>query len=172
MSTIRNMDNIKTLGELKEKYKGTVKLGTVGGAAFIYCGKIENLDIKELGVRFSTLDRERLIKNDKKIDSTRNTTREEYERLLSIRNKRLKTDLRPSEEGYKEWKRRTEAELERRKKYREKLLNKLNKLYNFEARTIIRMYPSADEDDTLIVIIEGKEIGNAWTTEEYKNGGK
>ena len=34
------------------------------------------------------------------------------------------------------------------------------------------MYPSTDEKDTLIVIIEGKEIGNAWTTEEYMNGGK
>ena len=37
-------------------------------------------------------------------------------------------------------------------------------------RKVLTMYKSVTEEDTLIIIIEGNEVGKFWTTSEYVNG--
>ena len=37
-------------------------------------------------------------------------------------------------------------------------------------RKVLTMYESVTEEDTLIIIVEGNEVGKFWTTSEYVNG--
>lgn len=35
-------------------------------------------------------------------------------------------------------------------------------------RQVLATYPSLDEPGTLIIIIDGNEVGNSWTTNDYE----
>lgn len=139
-----------------------VKIGTPAGG-FIYCGDIKKID-------FNAVDIENVIKvanyiSNCKVIIERNTNKlnnpeEEYEKYLSLKadKKRL---------TYDKWIHKLERDLKTKKKG---IVNGAENLINYISisdREVIETYPSIMENST-IVIIEGNEVGDAWTTEEYE----
>lgn len=149
------------LRELAESCEN-VKIGTPADG-FIYCGDIKKID-------YNAIDIKNVIKiatyiSNCKVMIERNTSKlnnpeEEYEKYISLKadKKRL---------TYDKWIHKLERDLKTKKKG---VVNGAENLINYISisdREVIETYPSIMENST-IVIIEGNEVGDAWTTEEYE----
>lgn len=145
------------------KLDKNVKVGTTGGG-FIYCGYMKDID-------FDLIDRENVLKIANYISNCK-TKIEMINRKLElpeIEYRKYKSALVGEKPMfYADW-------LAMLHKEKNKKLNNLNnaarKLANYKnvgKRDILEIYPSIAEPSTDIIIIEGVEVGTAWTTEEYE----
>lgn len=155
-----------TLAEMIGKYDINVKIGCKDGNAFVYCGGLNDLDLREkdydlmnvLIASATSCNKElRAIKNKLKNPNT------EYPRYVE----NMKTKELPYK-PYGEWAeelRKSKIKLEESKK------GVLTRMLNYKklgSREVIETYRSQTEPNTGIIIIEGDDIGKAWTTEEYE----
>lgn len=149
------------LRELAESCEN-VKIGTPAGG-FIYCGDIKKIDYNAIDIK-NVIKIATYISNCKVMIerniSKLNNPEEEYEKYISLKadKKRL---------TYDKWIHKLERDLKTKKKG---VVNGAENLINYISisdREVIETYPSIMENST-IVIIEGNEVGDAWTTEEYE----
>ncbi len=123
-----------------------VKIGASGGG-FIYCGNSDDID-------YLILDR----RNMKVMASYLQTRKGEISRLykkISLESDdskcfKMKQSIKHNEESI------------------EKILDEMLGYKKLSERQVIATYPSIDEKDTLIIIIEGNEGRGVWTTKEYE----
>lgn len=68
------------------------------------------------------------------------------------------------------WKRDLKAKTTKALDDCKRLQRKIDKFTTIGGRQIVDIYPSIDEEDTFIVIFDGREVGKYWTTHEYETG--
>ena len=159
-----------TLKEMVGKYDINVKIGCKNGNAFVYCGNLNSLDIRQ-----------------KDLDLINNLTMmiNNYEAdLRSIKNKLKNPKIeypkyvqRMKDRGdnfyeYEDWLIHLH---ERKIKFEEGKKLTLTRILNYktiEDREVLETYKSQTEPNTGIIIIEGDDIGKSWTTDEYMKGVK
>lgn len=152
-----------TFGEWLEKASGTIKVGTVDGANFFYCGTVE--DVKQnkfvYAEAFKQNARKRVAAAKERVDKLlrHDPTPAEYIRAA--------VDDIPSENGYLLFRRMWFTEMGRALRSlhrRESDLREMVELMDREVKDV-RM-ATAYETDCQIVIISGRENGAYWTTDE------
>lgn len=163
------------LDALRKQDVQNIKIGS--GSAFFYCGKISAPGIglvsakakrnaeTELGNRTRFMidypnRRKELIRA--KMTENINRWLENYEGLA------------PDPGVLRMWWDDAEAHFQKLKRqygYQiENLRERLKTWKDFAEREVLEIYPSISEPGTIIIIIEGEEVGRAWTTEEFKGG--
>lgn len=167
--------NGKTVLEVlpKLKYKN-VKIGTNGGSGFFYCG-----DSKA----FKGVTGERFIRTINK------SMRKKFRMLLHKAQKDFETHLRcyPNPEKYIKNQilhnidYSFDGYLEALSEWFKKAKNRQNKIYKYEKilkdrqhlfyRKVVEGSLSTDEEDCIILIIDGVEEGDFWSINEYENAG-
>lgn len=132
-----------TLAELLEGYDGPVKIGANDGSGFIYCGLLKDLDPED-------------VNNE----------------LIGAAKRENKKELPPFHIGdYITYLEKRVEKMAYHYAQAEELRDYIRKLKPFMKREVLDMYESIDPDDpdTMIVIVEGVERAEAWTTGEYKS---
>lgn len=148
----------------------TVKVGTEGGSGFFYCGRVADLkeNFEEIGENLLQIDKDRVTETENlmKRIKAKNIAPNEWVTAMYRRKGEFGTF-----DGYMEMLKQWFTDLE---KVRIRLLDakeQLKEAKPLSERTIVDAYKSIDEKATLIIIIEGRENGQFWTTEEYEGGG-
>lgn len=127
-----------------------VKIGASGGG-FIYCGNSDDID-------YLILDRS----NMKVMASYLQTRKSDISRIYKKIS--LETDYGQIV-NLKQAVKRNEESIEN-------ILDEMLGYKSVSERKVIATYPSIDEKDTLIIIIEGNEGRGVWTTKEYERSYK
>ena len=153
-----------TVYELAQTDIGNIKLGAKGGSGFVFCGKSNALDIEKL--------------NKQIIDKNEKTLAAAHDRYRIVRAKSASfneyvnknEDKRCTVEGYRLF---LDDHFKKVKTVHKTLRTCIDRVENYtdlSGRKIEESYQSIDEKDTIIVLYEGSEVGEAWTTKEYING--
>lgn len=145
--------------EIKQMNKH-IKFGAFGG--FLYCGASADIDFDEIDRRIMYA-KSRTIENYRAKIEQINRAQMSPEKAYDLYALKSHSKAMP----YDKWL----ASLDREKAVKTKrMAEELTKMANYTKvadREVIDIYPSITEDAD-IVLVEGDEIGNAWTTEEYK----
>ena len=184
---------MKILSDVLQKSPIKVKVGTKDGDGFMFCGRftqeaIDDLDdeiiIKKakqiaqcesnIGVleRQLTWDGYVYVMNRRFANAIKKAKREAENRgkaLTDAEENLLKKEYEPTEAKFAENCVNTENKIERILKKERKIAKSLKNYVSISERKIVESYASIDEPNTTIVLLEGREAGNAWTTEEYEN---
>lgn len=160
---------MSTLKEVIEQTDGNynVKVGTKDGAGFVYCGSIMELreGMGALENRIAAKYRTR-VKNAK---AHLNQTFVDTPTLGKYCKKQYKeTGEFGTLEGYYASLPEYFEKLEKAKASLERAETALEKHIPFGDREIAEVYKSIDEPNTAIILVQGSETGDAWTTDEYK----
>ena len=155
-----------TLAEMIGKYDLNVKIGCKNGNAFVYCGNLNDLDLREKDYDLMNVLIASATSCNKELGAIKNKLKNpntEYPRYVD----KMKIKELPYK-PYGEWTeelRKSKIKLEETKK------GVLTRMLNYKrlgSREVIETYRSQTEPNTGIIIIEGDDIGKAWTTEEYE----
>lgn len=187
-----------TIEQLINTFDIKVKLGAKRGSAFVYCGRIGNLDVDGLdtaivegyklqiqklkssiktnmerpkGYKDYKAEQERTLGRklsalEKELEQKGETAKEEIRKEIE----ELKEEYTPTRIGYRKWHNAITKRIETSKRTKEKIEKRLENFTSIANREIVDIYKSIDEEDTFIVIYDGTETGNAWTTEEFESG--
>lgn len=167
------------LKEIQELGVQNIKLGS--GSAFFYCGKIRPSTIGVLSAK-AKQNAQTELRNRKNF-----LLEYEMRRKTLIRSDMIENITRWLEEypftkpepgvlGM--WWDDAEKHVERLKRHAlsqtANLTERLENWVDFLDREVLDFYPSVSEPSTIIVIVQGEEIGTAWATKEYteKKGNK
>lgn len=143
-----------------KKMNKRIKIG--GDSGFLYCGESADID-------FDDIDRRVMLAKARTIENYRTRIDEINRALLSpekaydIYALKAYTKAKP----YDKWLASMDEEKKAKKERMAKVLTDMANYIKMEDREVIDIYPSVMEKAD-IVIIEGNEIGNAWTTNEYE----
>lgn len=160
----------ETLAEVLPKIEETnVKLGTADGGAFFYCGPVSNLSdiLKTMNIKAKHEHEERLVNAEKALegamDKVPNASDYIKKTYKSSKGKSAGDIL-----GYINY---IAREIEKIQSRIDKLQNmRKEKFVKLENRVIKDSRKSIDEEDTRIIVIEGREVGHYWSIFEYEHG--
>ena len=137
--------------DIVELYDGQkVKIGMAEGSSFVWIGTVSDMLPGEL------------------MDVWR-----EFKRLYDTRIHNYQKRISRAEEQIRKFNRESlfyQATLEEIKHLKENLAETKNcrkKCTNILRREVVKQYPSISESNTMIFIVEGKEMGHAWNLEEW-----
>ena len=148
-----------------------VKVGAKNGTSFIFCGTASEFIAKS-----STLELEYYNKAVNAVVNARKYLNRGIEAYLSPKDyiKTMYEESGGTDVGT------YEHYIETLQRYFKKANNRKQRLTEVEdilenrtallTRKVVDVYPSITEENTLILIIEGNEIGTFWDSEECKNG--
>lgn len=164
-----------TLEELMEGYDGPVKIGAKGGSGFIYCGLLKDLNAEEVNDELIGAAADGIKYQDERLDIIRRNGANLsafFDKMISDAKRENRKELPPFHIG--DYITYLEKRVERMAYHyaqAEELRDYIRKLKPFMKREVLDMYESIDVDDpdTMIVIVEGVERAEAWTTGEYKS---
>lgn len=154
-----------TLEEYIKMNDVEIKLGTKGGG-FVYCGNVKNIDFAKLDIN-NILRKVDYISECQKIMRRRNNDlirpKASYERYC--------VNCIGTPILYEFWKKQLVHEIEVKKAGINRECNNLAHYKRIQEREVIETYPSIAEN-ACIVIIEGDEIGDYWSPDEYERSDK
>lgn len=164
-----------TLAELLEGYDGPVKIGAKDGSGFIYCGLLKDLNADDVNDELIGAAADGIKYQDERLDIIRRNGANLsafFDKMISDAKRENKKELPPFHIG--DYITYLEKRVERMAYHyaqAEELRDYIRKLKPFLKREVLDMYESIDPDDpdTMIVIVEGVERAEAWTTGEYKS---
>lgn len=181
-----------TINDLITSPPTKMKLGTVDGGGFVFCGDfvpetIEKLDdeiiikwaitVANAKSRIKTLKaskergayKESLEKNKKRcITKAKSEAKEEGKTLTDAEIDKISEEWTFTEERYEAHLVNTDRKIKSAEKTLHSTVRKLKKFDSIANRDIVEKYHSITEPDTEIVIITGRERGEVWTTKEYE----
>lgn len=153
-----------TVSELALGNYGKIKLGANRGSGFVFCGDVSKIDIEQL---------DHII-----IDCLHKAKNNAQSRVKRLKNKPIdyidyehfcnRKKLEPSENGYKVWLQSHSKEIKTARKSVRTYNERIRNYSTIKDRPIVEVYDSFTEDNTKIVIFDGREHGFAWTTEEFE----
>lgn len=169
-----------------EEYNFTanIKLGTKDGSGFIFCGR--NIPFDDLDVESVERRSMQIADHNKRLTATeakRKTPKPQYDKYVTAEFDKYSNNTKNALsfdkwydlgefQPYDDWLiafldnlRKNEASLTNRKSL---LIQELINYTKMKDRIVEEIYKSITEPNTLIVIIQGTEMGDAWTTEEYE----
>jgi hypothetical protein len=149
----------------KNKYE-CVKLGAGGGSGFVYCGLLRNAD-------FEGINRQIIARNHKTLESAKRRYRGHIHRDVSAPayvRECEKHGVVATFDGYMKHLGQYFDQVKTTKKTIECYEKKIEEYTNIEDRKVIEQYNSILEPNTIIILFEGEEQGEAWTTKEYEEG--
>ena len=155
-----------TLAEMIGKYDLNVKIGCKDGNAFVYCGRLNELDLKEKDYDLMNALIASATNCNKELTAIKNKLKNpdtEYQRYVE-KMKAKELPYKP----YGEW---VEGLRKSKIKCEESKKGVLTRMLNYKkigGREVVETYRSITEANTKIIIIEGDDIGEAGTTEEYE----
>ena len=163
------------LDALKKKGVQNIKIGS--GSAFFYCGKISAPGIGLVSAK-AKRNAETELGNRERFMLDYPNRRKELIRARMAENINRWLDnyegLAPDPGVLRMWWDDAEANVQKLKRqygYQIKNLRERLKTWkDFAEREVLEIYPSISEPRTIIIIIEGEEVGRTWTTEEFKVG--
>lgn len=166
----------KTLMEAIQLTNGQVKIGTANGSGFIYCGNAVEFRMKTM------LDIE--AEYARRTHHQAENAQSKFNRLFAdpaadvraylndlAQSCEVKTDIEPNLEDYLRWLSKRFEQMHRIAERVVVTAEREEKRKPIYERPVVRAYPSIDGNEemgTLIMLIDGYETGNAWTTEEYE----
>lgn len=176
-----------SVGQVVTQADFNVKLGSNMGGAFVFCGNVKDIDISQIdndvidafrrSKKAAQGEYQRLKAMPKDFDSF---SADMIRKRKKAANKYVGIDAEAQayvEEKYPitpqehiKWRREL---LEKKKKAlsrSESMSRQIAQYTSIENRKIINAYKSIDEDNTMILIFEGRETGAYWTMEEYRTG--
>lgn len=164
-----------TLDDLLEGYDGPVKIGAKDGSGFIYCGLLKDLNAEDVNNELIGAAADGIKYQDERLDIIRRNGANlsaYFDKMISDAKRENKKELPPFHIG--DYITYLEKRVERMAYHyaqAEELRDYIRKLKPFLKREVVEMYESIDPDDpdTMIVIVEGVERGESWTTGEYKS---
>lgn len=136
-----------TLEEALSHIDGNIKIGCKGGSGFIHCGDVP--DMKQI----EDLDADYLERADASIINARAS-------VITIVNKFYK-ELSNLYQAFQKNLTKQFNSISRKE-------TRLKKRKHFKLREVLDVYNSIDEPNTLIILIDGYEEGDYWTTDEAK----
>ena len=161
--------------ELLHTYKGNLKVGAKSG--FFWCGVPNENTMDQLDC-FSMIFKKKFKREIKDLKDFLNPEcfKKFWKRELILRvdlflNENPEATKEDLEEMRAEWQKDKDKSFEQSSKKLQVLENHINNWSNLEYREIKELYDSIDDKEpegTKIAIIEGIEIGDFWTTKEYK----
>ena len=158
-----------TLKEVIEATKGNygVKIGTWYGAGYIWCGKSADI-MKNYGV----MDRRARAKHTQRIKNCKTALNKLFSDCPTI-GKYAQENYRHDKpfgtvEGYLEWLKPYFGDLEKAVAKLQLAETRAESYVAFEDREVKSLYKSIDEKNTAIIIVDGNESGDAWTTAEFE----
>lgn len=184
---------MKVLSDVLQNPPMKVKIGTKDGGGFMFCGYfvqeiIGSLDdeiiikkakqIAQCEDNISVLEKQltwdgyTYAMNRRYANAVKKAKKEAENRgenFTDAEKRVLKKEYEPTEEKFAEHCVDTEHKIERKLKKEKMIANTLKNYASISERKIIEKYASIDEPNTTIILIEGREVGTAWTTEEYEN---
>lgn len=182
-----------TVLELIDKTKFRVKLGAKNGSGFVYCGRIDKLDIETLDKLIQISYRDTIARAEATINTLTKKPKSYKafsEEMMKKKNARvakyikqngdkpltedqkveLEEEFTISRLYYNRWLGNINRKLETAKTTKKLTTRRLNNYTTIKNRSIVDCYPSVLEEGVTIVIYDGDERGPAWTTEEYESG--
>ena len=156
------------LRELIGKYDTNVKIGCKDGNAFVYCGNLNDLDIRKTDMELMSALASALSHSDKELKTIkrkRNNPKIEYPKYVESAKAKEKEYL-PIDKWTDDL-RKNKIRVETAKK---RTLTRMLNYKSIGSREIVETYKSQTETNTGIIIIEGDDVGRAWTTDEYVRG--
>jgi hypothetical protein len=164
-----------TLAELLEGYDGPVKIGAKNGSGFIFCGPLKDLDPEDVNNELIGAAADGIKYQDEQLDIIRRNGANLsafFDKMISDAKLENKKELPPFHIGdYITYLEKRVEKMAYHYAQAEELRDYIRKLKPFMKREVLDMYESIDPDDpnTMIVIVEGVERAEAWTTGEYKS---
>ena len=158
------------MNTLKETIEGrniNIKLGMIDGSGFVYCGNIADLNTEEIDrylVEEKCANITNCVKEIASINRRLAKPDRNYIKYVDAQKERGNEYL-AKEEWIQSLKDRLSMLSTRR-------LVEVDKLINYKPignRDVAESYRSITEN-AMIILIDGDELGRAWTTEEYKKG--
>ena len=155
-----------TLKETLKRLNQNIKLGA-GGGGFIYCGQSADIEC-------DVLDKRNIVKRSNSITNGITKVRQAKDRLKdptkSCGRYAVHTaDLGNTPVSFEKWQERQHKEIETELDKIDRNVAELIAYKKVAERKVTEMYKSIDEENTVIIIVEGTDAGGAWTTEEYRD---
>ena len=170
-----------------------IKLGAIDGSGFFFCGDLKDIDTEHLnetiinGLEKAIQSSERTLTQLKNTPTTYNEFKknrikaktsaisktiaeQNNEPLTPEQIDEINEKFDISKSAHEKWKQKIRIKIRKTEKSKAALQKDINKFTSITNRKILAFYPSIDERDTYICIIEGHERGFAWTTGEYERG--
>lgn len=164
-----------TLAELLEGYDGPAKIGANDGSGFIFCGPLKDLDPEDVNNELIGAAADGIKYQDERLDIIRRNGANLsafFDKMISDAKRENKKELPPFHIGdYIAYLEKRVEKMAYHYAQAEELRDYIRKLKPFMKREVLDMYESIDPEDpdTMIVIVEGVERAEAWTTGEYKS---
>ena len=166
-----------TLTELFDNGVRNFKIGCKDGSGFVFCGGLELGKIRALSAKaYSSAVREEIRRREYVLNGDQNRMRIIIEALKRNATAFIEEYGRtvPSPDQLVKWWMDAEKDAAKQLKYNQQraknLKNRIQSWKDYPYREVIEFYPSMTEPNTMIIIIDGEEQANAWTTQEFKGG--
>lgn len=161
-----------TISDLIEQTNLKVKLGAKQGSAFIFCGNIGNIDCDSLDEDICNQYRRNIKSATGSIQALKKKPKgyQDYEREMIAKQEKDKIEYEISKDGYRRWFNELSRRMQTLRETKSKNERRLKGFTTIRGRQIVEIYKSVDEEDTYIILYDGIENGNAWTTAEFESG--